>query len=674
MLRACLLLALTSSAFAGLLHGDLSHGVGLSGVGLSGDGFSGVGLSGLGYSGLGYGSLGYGHGLGYGHAVGFGNGFGYSGLTGYTVAAPAVSRTVSTYHATPAVATYHATPAVATYHAAPVTTYAAAPAVATYHAAPVATYAAAPVATYAAAPAVTKVTRVTTYQAAPVATVHAAPAVASYQTYHAPAVATVAHAPVVASYQTYHAPAVATVAHAPAVATYQTYHAAPAVASFAHAAPAYGYGVGSLGYGVGHYGYGHGLGSYGLNYGYGLGTYGDYATLLRKKKLEFLLDKTQPVVSSDDVRDFSGVVEDDKVYQVYWAGDARTKGSFYDAKVLYMAAEASRIKRMVKSSFQSDGIALGSCCRRSQRSVDRMASSDGAMITAVAGRGISSADDYKILLPCLPSEAATVNSVFLHCDVTGRPYRIEDFREELQRLQILGDVGSFGAYQMNHVWLVTFHSASTRNRLLAAKELTVKGKRCILIDPKNSETCLKLHWVPYHVPDDTVRRALEPYGKVHEVTRETWRAQGFQGVQSTTRLVRITRKEGVSKESVPHQLRFFGGSALVLVPGRAPLCLRCKKTGHIRKDCRVPRCDDCHRYGHTRENCVKSYAVATAGPLPDENTDLTMDEAEAELAASANASVRTLPAAPRIAEMPTSGTREPSPQVELPSDAPSGEP
>ncbi|KAM7307994.1 proteasome subunit alpha type-5 [Ixodes scapularis] len=53
--------------------------------------------------------------------------------------------------------------------------------------------------------------------------------------------------------------------------------------------------------------------------------------------VEFLLDKTQPVVSSDDVRDFSGVVEDDKVYQVYWAGDARTKGSFYDAKVLYMA-------------------------------------------------------------------------------------------------------------------------------------------------------------------------------------------------------------------------------------------------------------------------------------------------------------------------------------------------
>ncbi|KAM7314772.1 contactin-2 [Ixodes scapularis] len=61
--------------------------------------------------------------------------------------------------------------------------------------------------------------------------------------------------------------------------------------------------------------------------------------------VEFLLDKTQPVVSSDDVRDFSGVVEDDKVYQVYWAGDARTKGSFYDAKVLYMAVTAEGVQK-----------------------------------------------------------------------------------------------------------------------------------------------------------------------------------------------------------------------------------------------------------------------------------------------------------------------------------------
>ncbi|KAM7288032.1 serine proteinase stubble-like isoform X2 [Ixodes scapularis] len=279
MIRACLILALATSAFAGYVNGG--YGLGL-GYGLGYGHALGYGHT-LGYGhGLGYGlGLGYGHGLGFTHGLGYGHGLAYGhGLSygGLSVAAPAVARTVSyaapavtkvaAIHAAPAVATYATAPAVtrvATYAAAPVATYAA-PAftkVAAVHAAPaVATYATAPavtrVATYAAAP-------VATYAAAPVATVAAAPVVTrTVATSHVVA-------PVVGAYHA--APAVTTVAHAPAVAT------------VAHApALGYGYGVGHLGYGLGHYGYGHGLASYGLNYGYGLGTFGDYTTLLRKKK------------------------------------------------------------------------------------------------------------------------------------------------------------------------------------------------------------------------------------------------------------------------------------------------------------------------------------------------------------------------------------------------------
>ncbi|KAM7303121.1 cuticle protein 16.5-like [Ixodes scapularis] len=282
MIRACLILALATSAFAGYVNGG--YGLGL-GYGLGYGHALGYGHT-LGYGhGLGYGlGLGYGHGLGFTHGLGYGHGLAYGhGLSygGLSVAAPAVARTVSyaapavtkvaAIHAAPAVATYATAPAVtrvATYAAAPVATYAA-PAftkVAAVHAAPaVATYATAPavtrVATYAAAP-------VATYAAAPVATVAAAPVVTrTVATSHVAA-------PVVGAYHA--APAVTTVAHAPAVAT------------VAHApALGYGYGVGHLGYGLGHYGYGHGLASYGLNYGYGLGTFGDYTTLLRKKKCLF---------------------------------------------------------------------------------------------------------------------------------------------------------------------------------------------------------------------------------------------------------------------------------------------------------------------------------------------------------------------------------------------------
>ncbi|KAG0426512.1 hypothetical protein HPB47_026389 [Ixodes persulcatus] len=121
--------------------------------------------------------------------------------------------------------------------------------------------------------------------------------------------------------------------------------------------------------------------------------------------------------------------------------------------------------------------------------------------------------------------------------------RIEDFKHELERLNVLKEVASIGAYQMNHVWIVTLRSSAATYRLVSAKELTVKGRRCLVIDPSNAEIRLKIHWIPFHVSNDAVRKAMEPYGKVTEVARETWKAEGFEGIESATRLVRINLKE-----------------------------------------------------------------------------------------------------------------------------------
>ncbi|KAM7290857.1 uncharacterized protein ISCGN_027444 [Ixodes scapularis] len=101
----------------------------------------------------------------------------------------------------------------------------------------------------------------------------------------------------------------------------------------------------------------------------------------------------------------------------------------------------------------------------------------------------------------------------------GRPYRIEDFRQELKRTPALPDIVSLGAFQTNHVWSATLRTPEAKERLLNYKEIKVKGLRCLVIDPGSTEISLRMHWVPFHVADDAVRKLFEPYGKlrVHDL-------------------------------------------------------------------------------------------------------------------------------------------------------------
>ncbi|KAM7309895.1 hypothetical protein ISCGN_006878 [Ixodes scapularis] len=196
---------------------------------------------------------------------------------------------------------------------------------------------------------------------------------------------------------------------------------------------------------------------------------------------------------------------------------------------------------------------------------------------------------------------------------------------------------------MNHVWMLRLHSLAAKQRLLDAKELTIKGGCCLVIDPANTAVKLKLHWVPYDVPNGQVKKELERYGKVSEITRDFFRERGFEAVESNTRSVRMTLKEGYTVDSLPHEMRLEGCKVLVVMPGRAPLCLRCRRTGHIRRDCRIPRCSDCHRYGHEAEDCVKTYASVARDRKVEDNSDYLMDGIEAEEAVGGSPPSDVLP-------------------------------
>lgn len=97
----------------------------------------------------------------------------------------------------------------------------------------------------------------------------------------------------------------------------------------------------------------------------------------------------------------------------------------------------------------------------------------------------------------------------------GRPYRIHDFRWELERLDVMKDLTSAGPHQMNHVWMLRMHSLAAKQRLVDGKELTINSA--------NRAVKVQLHWVPYDVPNGQVKEELQLYGKVSEITRELFR-------------------------------------------------------------------------------------------------------------------------------------------------------
>lgn len=73
---------------------------------------------------------------------------------------------------------------------------------------------------------------------------------------------------------------------------------------------------------------------------------------------------------------------------------------------------------------------------------------------------------------------------------------------------------------------------------------------------------LKIHWMSHHMTGDTLRRALESDGRVESVSRNIWHVEGFEGMETTTRIMRMSLSTGMSLEGFSHQFNHAGGTIL----------------------------------------------------------------------------------------------------------------
>ena len=104
----------------------------------------------------------------------------------------------------------------------------------------------------------------------------------------------------------------------------------------------------------------------------------------------------------------------------------------------------------------------------------------------------------------------------------------------------------------------------------------------------NVRHVLKIHWLPVWITNDALTTHLERLVRGLSVTcveRDTIRVKGFE-LESGVRTLKIVVTESKDNE-IPYVTAVDGRSCMVILPGRPPLCIKCRQVGHIRAECRT---------------------------------------------------------------------------------------
>ena len=226
-------------------------------------------------------------------------------------------------------------------------------------------------------------------------------------------------------------------------------------------------------------------------------------------------------------------------------------------------------------------------------------------------------------------------SVILSGKKEGKPYVREDFTDSLNSiLTCLKDhVAAFGPLARNSEWCLTLKSDAAKDIVLCAGTLSVRGVTFYVRSADKTQFSARVLWAPSYIPNAAIVNVLEETCKVQFIVSEKSTAKGFEGIPTGNRRLVLT---GL-KDDIPHTFNIINPltnekfEILVLIPGRSPLCFRCKGTGHFRSECFTPQCRACGIFGHTYESCAvaNSYSSALRGPVkPQSNStaDASIDD------------------------------------------------
>lgn len=152
---------------------------------------------------------------------------------------------------------------------------------------------------------------------------------------------------------------------------------------------------------------------------------------------------------------------------------------------------------------------------------------------------------YRILPHRFFCETMCMNFVFLHTDLTRRPCKAPDFLEALKYIGSLPDEPHLDTYVRQH---------DGGEKLGKSGDIVSERKEVLGSRFKLKRLEGKLFWLPSHLEDRRATEVVQPYRSVRSVTREKWRVEGVNNVETLNRDLNVTLHEGVTvkKTSAPH--------------------------------------------------------------------------------------------------------------------------
>lgn len=171
--------------------------------------------------------------------------------------------------------------------------------------------------------------------------------------------------------------------------------------------------------------------------------------------------------------------------------------------------------------------------------------------------------------------------------------------------------GIFKVSASDNSFSVVLKSKEAVDKLAAQEYIYFKRGKFSIVKMSEQIVKLRVHWLPLFYNDSLLKYIFSDFGKVLAVERLKTaheRMTVLNGIREVTLKV-----NEIEKQCIPHIINFGAGqSMLVTLSGRPPLCLRCRTTGHVRRDC--PRKTFSGLFTSNRESREAVTVRASAGP------------------------------------------------------------